>query len=204
MDRSPTATSLVVDGDEVRRRRRARDRATARSGEIEASIGRTTRVRADRRASSSGSSTTRSSTSARRRPRPPADRLDAAATLDDRLRGSSRAPRGPRPRLPRRPRARCGRYIREYRPVLDRRRRRRRRAPRDRPEARRHHRRLRLGVRAGAALRRRPRRTTCTPTAARPGRESLLERGVPYERVRASRAPARTSRCCSRTRPARS
>ena len=77
-------------------------------------------------------------------------------------------------------------YLREMRPVLVGGRRRRRRPARRGPDPRRDHRRLGLGVRGRAALRRRS--SWCTPTATvgRPGAERLEELGLDHLLFRAS------------------
>ena len=122
-----------------------------------------------------------------RRPRP---RLPGSSRPDrragHRLQGGPRHP--PPQRLPGRAEAaprRC--------------RRRRRRAARDRSEARPDHRRLRLGLREGAAVRR-PTRGPRLPRRAGAGRRAPRGPGPRRTRSTARRARARTSRCCSPTR----
>ena len=115
-------------------------------------------------------------------PGPPRDGRGARARLPDRPHGVEAVP----------PRVRAG---------ADRRRRRRRRAARPRLHARHHHRRLRLAERRRGALRRRAARTTCT-RRPRARRENLEASSAgPSTASSSPRARARTSRCCSPTRP---
>ena len=181
------------DGPRPRRRRRSSidDGEVRRGDELVATrrdARRTTRSRRrwsrprGRSASSSSGSPTNTLEYIEHEAKPDVRAARAAAAAHE-VQGPARARRRARSRLPRRPAGAAAVHPRV--PAgADRRRRRRRRAARDGLQARHHHRRLRLAVRARAWHAAPSSCTTCIPTGGRPGARTCSSGASHVPRVR--------------------